>query len=216
MIEDNEGNINKPLIYAIAGVALLIIAVSGSAYAYFSAVATSSGDAIKGSTFSISMNVKVDKVSADGEKGSSLIPIYDGTVTNHETNQLEQALTQDSNCIDKNNYTVCQVYKVTITNAGTNATTVNTSVSLTQKTTNTKWAIMSGRYTFGSIPTDSFLSKDLALPGKTGNTDGEADIKYFVVYLMNTGAEQSDEMNQEIKGIVTVTASTGEKIEATF
>ena len=68
--------------FAVVGVALLVIAVAGSAYAYFVASATSDGG-VSGTT----LNVKLDKptvtlVSAKATGG--LIPIYDGTVTGHD------------------------------------------------------------------------------------------------------------------------------------
>ena len=72
---NQEKRINKPLIYAIAGVALLVIAVSGSAYAYFTASASSPSNAISGKTLDVQMSVaSVERVS----KGTGdLIPIYD-------------------------------------------------------------------------------------------------------------------------------------------
>ena len=87
MIENNNNNkgVSKQLMFAVVGVALLVIAVAGSAYAYFVASATSDGG-VSGTT----LNVKLDKptvtlVSAKATGG--LIPIYDGTVTGHECGQ---------------------------------------------------------------------------------------------------------------------------------
>ena len=60
MIENNNNNnnkgVSKQLMFAVAGVALLVIAVAGSAYAYFVASATSDGG-VSGTT----LNVKLDK-----------------------------------------------------------------------------------------------------------------------------------------------------------
>ena len=105
MIENNNNKgVSKQLAFAISGVALLIIAVAGSAYAYFTASATS--DAFTGST----LDVKLDKpvvtaVTADGAKGAGLIPIYDGSVDGNTTNQLTTAVSNTNKCIDKNGYT---------------------------------------------------------------------------------------------------------------
>ena len=92
MIENNNNNkgVSKQLAFAISGVALLIIAVAGSAYAYFTASATSDGG-ISGTT----LNVKLDKpiVTLFSTKATGgLIPIYDGTVNGH-TSQLSAAAT---------------------------------------------------------------------------------------------------------------------------
>ena len=117
MFEENnqEKRMNKSLIYAVAGVALLVIAITGSAYAYFSASATNT-NAITGKTLDVQLSIaslrKVSKGTGD------LIPIYDGTVTGHTTNQLTTAISTTNDCVDKNNYTVCQVYELVINNGG--------------------------------------------------------------------------------------------------
>ena len=101
MTENNnqERFLNKPLIYAIAGVALLVIAVSGSAYAYFTASTSSPSNAISGKTLDVQMSVaSVERVS---EGTGDLIPIYDGTVSGH-VEQLSTATNSTNDCVDIN------------------------------------------------------------------------------------------------------------------
>lgn len=212
MIENNNNNkgVSKQLTFAISGVALLIIAIAGSAYAYFTASATS--DAFTGST----LDVKLDKpvvtaVTADGAKGAGLIPIYDGTVTGHDS-QLSTAVSNTNKCVDKNGYTVCKVYSVSIHNSGSTATTINFSVSLTSTGTNVTWAKMNSATEFGSLKgSDNVLASNVGLAG------GATVTKHFVVYLKNTGDNQtSTDAGKTISGTVTVTASTGANIQATF
>ncbi len=214
MFEENnqEKRMNKPLIYAIAGVALLVIAVSGSAYAYFSASASSS--AISGKTLDVQLSIaslrKVSRGTGD------LIPIYDGTVTGHTTNQLTTAISTTNDCVDKNNYTVCQVYELVINNGGTNATTVDTEVTVSGST-GIKWAKMTGRNALGDVNlTTGTLANGVTLPAKANNVNGSVT-QYFVVYLQNTGGDQAGaDSGKTIKGTVTVKASTGANIEAAF
>lgn len=214
MTENNnqERFLNKPLIYAIAGVALLVIAVSGSAYAYFSASASS--NAITGKTLDVQLSIaslrKVSKGTGD------LIPIYDGTVTGHTTNQLTTAISTTNDCVDKNNYTVCQVYELVINNGGTNATTVDTEVTVSGST-GIKWAKMTGRNALGDVNlTTGTLANGVTLPAKANNVNGSVT-QYFVVYLQNTGGDQAGaDSGKTIKGTVTVKASTGANIEAAF
>lgn len=211
MIENNNNKgVSKQLAFAISGVALLIIAVAGSAYAYFTASATSDGG-ISGTT----LNVKLDKpivtlVSTKATGG--LIPIYDGTVTGHTTNQLTTAVSNTNKCIDKNGYTVCKVYSVSIHNSGSTATTVNFSVSLTSTGTNVTWAKMNSATEFASLKgSDNVLASNVGLAG------GATVTKHFVVYLKNTGADQtSTDAGRTISGTVTVTASTGANVQAEF
>ena len=214
MFEENnqEKRMNKPLIYAIAGVALLVIAVSGSAYAYFSASASSS--AISGKTLDVQLSIaslrKVSRGTGD------LIPIYDGTVTGHTTNQLTTAISTTNDFVDKNNYTVCQVYELVINNGGTNATTVDTEVTVSGST-GIKWAKMTGRNALGDVNlTTGTLANGVTLPAKANNVNGSVT-QYFVVYLQNTGGDQAGaDSGKTIKGTVTVKASTGANIEAAF
>lgn len=210
MIENNNKGVSKQLAFAISGVALLIIAVAGSAYAYFTASATSDGG-ISGTT----LNVKLDKpivtlVSTKATGG--LIPIYDGTVNGH-TSQLSAAATATNQCVDKNGYTVCKVYKISVKNSGTTATTVNTTLNLNNGgATNLKWARMtSSTVVDTTLPTNSTVSTGKELGA------GATLEQYIMVYLKNTGADQtSTDAGRTISGTVTVTASTGANVQAEF
>ena len=211
MIENNNNKgVNKQLAFAISGVALLIIAVAGSAYAYFTASATSDGG-ISGTT----LNVKLDKpiVTLFSTKATGgLIPIYDGTVNGH-TSQLSAAATATNQCVDKNGYTVCKVYKISVKNSGTTATTVNTTLNLNNGgVANIKWARMtSSTVVDTTLPTNSTVSTGKELGA------GATLEQYIMVYLKNTGADQtSTDAGRTISGTVTVTASTGANVQAEF
>lgn len=211
MIENNNNKgVSKQLAFAISGVALLIIAVAGSAYAYFTASATSDGG-ISGTT----LNVKLDKpiVTLFSTKATGgLIPIYDGTVNGH-TSQLSAAATATNQCVDKNGYTVCKVYKISVKNSGTTATTVNTTLNLNNGgATNLKWARMtSSTVVDTTLPTNSTVSTGKELGA------GATLEQYIMVYLKNTGADQtSTDAGRTISGTVTVTASTGANVQAEF
>ena len=209
MIENNNKGVSKQLMFAVAGVALLIIAVAGSAYAYFTASATS--DAFTGST----LDVKLDKptvtlVSTKATGG--LIPIYDGTVTGH-TSQLSAAASATKQCVDNNGYTVCKVYKISVKNSGTTDTIVNTTLNLNNGgVANIKWAKMTSATAVDTaLPTNNTVSTGKALGA------GATLEQYIMVYLKNTGADQtSTDAGKTISGTVTVTASTGSQVQATF
>ena len=199
MIEEKK-KVNRPLVYAILGVTLLVLAVSGSAYAFFTAQATS--DQFSGNTIDVQITKPVATLVV-GDKTKGLIPIHDGSVTGSGTNK----------CVDKNGYMVCHVYKVTLSNEGSTATTVDTSITLnTGGAANVTWAKMTNQTTFGSLKgADNSLEKGTAL-GASGTTD-----LYFVVYLKNTGSDQTGtDAGKTYTGTVTVTASTGSTLEAQF
>ena len=205
----DENNGKRGFLFAIIGVVTLIVAVVGATYAYFSATATS--DQYSGKTLSVNLSKPtVELVSNTGQNGQGLIPIYDGTVSGHPT-QLPTAVSAAKNCVDKNEYTVCHIYKVTINNTGDDATTIDTSVSLNKGgSTYLKWASMTGANTFGTIQ-PTLLGDDVDLAGKGSVT------QYFVVYLSNTGDNQTtDDSGKTYTGTVTITASTGSQIQAEF
>lgn len=215
---EEKKKVDRPLIYAILGVTLLVLAVSGSAYAYFQASA-SNNTAIQGNTLDI--NLSITSLSMVSAGTGDLIPIYDGTLEEHINNQLTQAVTSakvtaQTDCIDNNGYTVCQVYELKIKNDGSNATTINTTVTVNGGT-NIKWAKMTNRNTPESGTGNVDLSTGTLASDVTIGADGSTITQYFVVYLKNTGDNQTtDDAGKDITGTVTVSASTGPNIEAKF
>ena len=209
MMEKNQKSQKAPLIYAIVGVMTLIVAVAGSTYAYFTATATAQTP-IEGETLDIRLGVSIEKVSSTGTKGAGLIPIHDGT---NSASQLSAAA--KANCVDKNNYTACQIYKITLTNGGTDTTTVNTSIKFDQTTANLKWAAMDSATTVSdklgqALTTSSNIFENTTL-------GSSAVTQYVMVYLNNTGEDQtSSDAAKTIHGTVSVTASTGARVEAEF
>lgn len=209
MIEEKK-KINRPLVYAIIGVTLLVVAVSGSAYAFFAASASNT-NSISGKTLDVKLDIgSVTKVSSGS---GDLIPIYDSSVSGH-TSQLATAITKD--CVDSNGYTVCQVYKVTVTNGGSNDTAITTKISVAGPT-NIKWAKMTGRNALATGTGIDNLTSDTLSTDVAVKANGSTDL-YFLVYLKNTGSNQTAaDAGKNITGTVTIEASTGgAQIEATF
>ncbi len=207
----------KKIGYTIALVLLLIAVVAGATYAYFSATAKSDND-IKGGTLDVSLGLSVKKVSATGSKSENLIPIYDGTISGYAS-QLETAAQSKYNCIDKNDYTVCQIYEITISNTGANSISTNTTITFNKNNVNNlKWAGMSdantvisnNRHTITNNVPDTIASNTI-INGKSNNTK-----LYFMVYVNNTGKDQTEQDKDGFSGIITVTATSGDKITATF
>ena len=166
----------KKIGYTIALVLLIIIIVVGATYAYFSATAKSDND-IKGGTLDVSLGLSVKKVSATGSKSENLIPIYDGTISGYAS-QLETAAQSKYNCIDKNDYTVCQIYEITISNTGANSISTNTTITFNKNNVNNlKWAGMSdantvisnSRHTITNNVPDTIASNTI-INGKSNNT----------------------------------------------
>lgn len=205
MLENDKKKISGPLLYAIIGVTVLVVAVAGSAYAFFAASATDTGT-IKGDTLDIKLGLKVEKVSTGT---GNLIPIHDGS---NAASQLAKAASASSSCVDDNGRTVCHIYKITISNTGGDNATVNSTVALTGSA-NLKWANMSNQTTVGA----THAKTDTTVATNASVNAGGNSVQYIMVYINNTGDNQTAaDGGTSFSGVITVTASTGEAVQATF
>lgn len=120
--QNKKRNMNN-ILYGIIGIATLMITTIGATFAYYTATASNNAT-IKGNMATVSLNVKVTKVTnADDQKGG-LIPM--------SNNMMEQALQSSAGtCIDNNGNAVCQVYKIIVENTGTSSMLVDGYVTLT-------------------------------------------------------------------------------------
>lgn len=208
-IENGKKKFSGPLVYAILGVSLLIVAVAGSAYAYFAASATATTQ-IAGETLDVKLGITLEKVSTQAT--GALVPIYDGSVSG-KTSQLADAATATRPCVDTQGYTVCQIYKITTTNTGGDSTSVNITVNLTGST-NLKWANM----TSATVPSTTHAKTETAVASNVSlaATNG-TNTQYIMVYINNTGSDQTtDDGAKTFGGTVTAAASSGSQVEAKF
>lgn len=226
--EGQKNNTNKSgLIYAIVGVAVLIVAVAGSAYAYYSATAADK-DTVKGTAGGGAAPILVvAKDSATGPRGEMLIPI--------DATSLDTAAKATSKCVDKNGYTVCQIYKVTITHQTNVKTSYDISLSIPKVSTMPSIcaAKMSNENT---VTTISNTDKNPVLIGTdvdknasgvitprniSGSICSPKDMTnkstvtcYFMVYIKNDTRAQTD--SGAFTGTVTAVGSNGAEVKAQF
>jgi len=113
MMENNTKKQNASLIYAIIGVITLIIAVAGATYAYYAASVTDTTNVTGTAGGGAAPTMTIQKISTDAT--GNLIPI-DMDVNTLTTASKGHVDTGNKACVDKNNYSSCQIYSVTITN----------------------------------------------------------------------------------------------------
>ena len=103
-----ENRRGSGIFLGVVGVATLVVAIIGATFAYFSAsVVGETPVEVESYEFDADIIVEeVTKTKTDAAK--RLIPL--------ETSKLSDALTAE--CVDKNGYQACALYKVTITNNG--------------------------------------------------------------------------------------------------
>lgn len=111
----------RGIFYGVIGVATLVVAIIGATFAYFTASA-SNENAITGNMATINLGLTVTKQTTAGDD-TGLIPM--------SNNMVEAAVSANTVCVDDNGNAVCQVYKVTLSNASSAAVFVDGYVGLT-------------------------------------------------------------------------------------
>lgn len=203
--------IEKNKLYMVIGIIILILSIAGSAYAYYSASASAT---ISGTAGGGNLTLKVDKLSTSATK--NLIPLDNTTDMltkaakgyGNNTNSYDNT----KSCIDKNGYTVCQVYKITITNNSGVAIVLNGGVSLRgDNTPNIECAVMNSSI---SVTNNSSCQGSSTLAKKYSLGVNSSKEYYILVYINNKEGIQTDSGN--FTGIVTFTSSDGAELKARF
>ena len=119
-------------------------------------------------------------------------------------------------CIDGNDNTVCQVYKITVNNTGTGDAILKGTLDLNKGSiTNLKWALVDGD-TIDSAPAlDGSAKEDnVIVESVTVGGSGTEDY-YVIIWIDETGASQGD--TGSFTGTVTFNnAGGGEGVTSTF
>ena len=204
---------NAPLIYAIVGVVFLVIAVSGSAYAYYVASAADS-TTIKGTAAGGGAELTVSKIS---NASGALIPIdmTNTMLTNAAKGWSGTAIGWNANnaCKDKNGYTVCQIYSVTLRNTSSNVVNYNIGVTSLTGPTNIDVVKMASQISVTAATSikgnTTGIAANVSVPANNSST-----IFYIMVLLKNVNGPQTD--SGAFTGTVTATSTAGNQLKATF
>ncbi len=203
--------IEKNKMYMIIGIIILILSIAGSAYAYYSASASAT---ISGTAGGGNLTLDVVKLSTSATK--ELIPLDNTTdmLTKAAKGYGNSTSSYDStkSCIDKNGYTVCQVYKITITNNSGVAIVLNGGVSLSgDNTPNIECAVMDSSI---SVTNNSSCQGRTTLAKKYSLGANSSKEYYILVYINNIEDIQTD--TGDFTGVVTFTSSDGAELKARF
>lgn len=240
-----ENSKGRGIFLGVVSVATLIVAIIGATFAWFSASVSSGENDVNLTAYQFDANLTVERVFPTAENASKkIIPFVPDKVLRegleNETNNMNYALNEATNkCVDSSGYLVCSLYKITVTNNGSDAieldgsvTTMETGTTLTANG-DLKAQIISyadGKYTYTHN-----LSKALALPntasgsGKlimdpatltVGATPGANTAElYVLVWLNDTTENQSSMMGASYKGQFIFSAvgmGAGNQLTGTF
>ena len=133
MNEQNvQRNNKKGIIFGLAGIATLAVAIVGATFAYFTASANNT-NTITGNMATVKLSLAVEKKTTVDVDNGGMIPMSNGMVE-AAVNRLGADETVDTSkpkvCVDDNGNAVCQIYKITLTNDSTAAQFVDGYVSL--------------------------------------------------------------------------------------
>ena len=221
--QQNENN-KGAIIYAIVGVMVLIIAVAGSAYAYYSATAQDASTIRGTAGGGAAPTLNVSRVSTTN---GNLVPIDMNPETltngakgwNTTSNAVNTAWNASQACTDKNGYTVCQIYSVTVNNNSTTPVSYKLTLSAlagSSSPDNTP-NIDAVKMVSNVSVTDATSIKGLDSGICTTNNvsgGGTSAPCYFMVFVKNLDSAQTD--SGAFVGTVTAVGSNGAEVKAQF
>ena len=218
----------------IVGVATLIVAIIGASFAYFSAQAASAEGAVNLTAYEFNASLSLREVYPSDAK---LIPVdpmgevEDGTTPN-DTN-LAYALNVAKKCTDDQNYKICALYEVTITNGGSSNLTLdgtivtNTNVAASRSGatafTNLQYRPVTydestELYTIGGTATPLVLTENGVTPIGTITVNANSSAKAYALIYLNENGNQSAEMGATYTGQISYVSQdgTGSQLTGTF
>ncbi len=203
----------KNKIYISVMAVLIISALTfGATYAYYVSqdTKTFTGEIEKGIVSTLNLTTT--------KSSTNLVPLLDS--------KISTAITKSSNkCIDKNNYEVCSLYTITLTN--TNASEnlygyVKTNTT-TYTTTNLKYQIFDSSYNaITDVMTISKTANDLVYfkkgTTKVSITSTGTKKYYLAIWLSDTNSDQSSDYSKTFNGAIgfELVGSPSDKLQATL
>ena len=119
---NEQKNNGRGIFYGVIGVATLVVAIIGATFAYFTA--TAANNVITGNMATVKLALAVKKVST-ADDGIGMIPMSNSMVEAAVINASGNGI-----CLDNNGNPLCQVYKITLTNASSAGQFVDGYVAL--------------------------------------------------------------------------------------
>ena len=245
-----ENSKGRGIFLGVVSVATLIVAIIGATFAWFSASVGSGENDVNLTAYQFDAELTVERVFPTAENASKkIIPFVPDKVLREgqedQTNNMNYALNEATNkCVDSSGYLVCSLYKITVTNNGSDAIELDGTVTTIETTPTEKGTTLTANgdlkaqiisYADGKYTYTHNLSKALALPntasgsGKlimdpatltVGATPGANTAElYVLVWLNDTTENQSSMMGASYKGQFIFSAvgmGAGNQLTGTF
>ena len=245
-----ENSKGRGIFLGVVSVATLIVAIIGATFAWFSASVGTGENDVNLTAYQFDADLTVERVFPTAENASKkIIPFVPDKVLREgqgdQTNNMNYALNEATNkCVDSSGYLVCSLYKITVTNNGSDAIELDGTVTTIETTPAEKGTTLTANgdlkaqiisYADGKYTYTHNLSKALALPntasgsGKlimdpatltVGATPGANTAElYVLVWLNDSTGNQSTMMGASYKGQFIFSAvgmGAGNQLTGTF
>lgn len=206
-----EKKLNKILVSVLAVILITTLTV-GVTYAYLVAQDSKDVTIVTANGVNTTLTLEPIKVS------NNLVPLNDTKVKT----AIGKA---DKKCVDKNNYDVCSLYSVKLTNTSSVESLYGyvRTVSSSYTTTNLRYQIFDSSYNAVtdvmtiSNSSDGFVYFEKSSSKLTVTSNGTKNY-YFVIWLTDTGAEQSSDYSKVFNGAIgfELVGSNSDRLEANF
>lgn len=245
-----ENSKGRGIFLGVVSVATLIVAIIGATFAWFSASVGSGENDVNLTAYQFDAELTVDRVFPTDENASKkIIPFVPDKVLREgqgdATNNMNYALNEATDkCVDSSGYLVCSLYKITVTNNGSDAIELDGTVTTMETTPTETGTTLTANgdlkaqvisYAEGKYTYTHNLSKALALPNTVsgseklimdpatltvGATPGANTAElYVLVWLNDTTENQSSMMGASYKGQFIFSAvgmGAGNQLTGTF
>jgi len=235
-MENRKGN---GIFLGIVSLATLIVAIIGATFAYFSASTESEEGAVNLEAYEFKLSLSMNQFA--GFNGSGIIPMnptteIEGAPEENKTNLMYALNEAAEKCVDSNGLQVGAIYEVIIENSAENEVTLNGILRTVLNNPGTgenatpfadlMYQSLEGNptdgFTLGSINNAIHTTVDepgkgieiapITIPG------GESATTYVLIYLNETGSDQSGMMGANYQGqlIYTSEGDNGNTLTGTF
>ena len=210
---------------------VLFLCITGATYAYF-AISATNNNTVMGTAATVNLTLNVDKIfpTADSDNTGAMVPQL--STSGSATSPLATAL--KNGCVDSNQNVVCQVYKITIQNAGGTATQVvdgsvsfYSNVAMTADVSiampNLKWKLITSAN--ATTPANSVLGSNADLAANFNNNIFANDVTlvtdasyqyYMIIWINETREEQPVDVGKTFYGKIQFNSANGTGVTSTF
>lgn len=205
-------NNGRGIFYGVIGVATLIVAIIGATFAYFSASATNNSDVSGATASGASLAIAISKVSATGTE-KNMVPMLSTDLQKGVTGVADKG----GSCKDANGNTVCEVFKVTVSNGSADiGLNVKGTMNLASTATNMKWQVLTNATTVNTSATTFSQGDEGVITANQALTASGSYDFYLVVWLDEINdAQDAVDAGKTFTGTVTFNGVNADGSNAT-